>query len=70
MIAEKVQTFYNTLGEVEAEVVFNKVASRIALEKVRTLGDKFTEVKREPMVETLASSLAHLQMKILELHSY
>ena len=70
MIAEKVQTFYNTLGEVEAEVVFNKVGSRIALEKVRTLGDKLTEVKREPMVETLASSLAHLQMKILELHSY
>ena len=43
-IAEKVQTFYTTLGEVEPEVLVNKVAARIAVEIVRTLCDKLTEV--------------------------
>ena len=54
----------------EAEVLFNKVALRIAVERVRTLPDKLTEVKRKAMVETLALRLAHLEMEILELHSY
>ena len=30
-IANKVQTFYNTVGEVKAEVLVFKVASRIAV---------------------------------------
>ena len=34
---EKVQTFYNTLGEVEPEVLVNKLAPTIAVERVRTL---------------------------------
>ena len=34
---KKVQTFYNTLGEVEANVLVNKVATRIAVQRVRTL---------------------------------
>ena len=38
------QTFYNTLGEVKAAVLVNKVAARIAVERVRTLSDKLTEV--------------------------
>ena len=41
---EKVETFYNTLDEVEAEVLFNKVAPRIAVVTIRTLSDKLTEV--------------------------
>ena len=43
-IAEKLQTFYTTLGDVEAEVLVNKVAARMAVKIVRTLCDKLTEV--------------------------
>ena len=43
-IAEKVQTFYNTVGEVEAELLVNKVAPRIALVRCKTLRHKLTEL--------------------------
>ena len=43
-IAEEVGTFYNTVGEVEAEVLVNKVVSRIAVVRVKTLGHNLTEV--------------------------
>ena len=43
-IAEKIETFCNTLGVVEPEVLVNKVARRIAVMRVKTLGDKLTEV--------------------------
>ena len=39
-IAGEVGTLYNTVGEVEAEVLVNKVAPRIALLRLRTLADK------------------------------
>ena len=38
------QTFYTTLGEVEPEVLVNKVAARMAVKILRTLCDKLTEV--------------------------
>ena len=41
-IAEKVKTFYKTLGEAEAELLVNKVANRIAVIRVKTLGEKLT----------------------------
>ena len=56
---EKVETLYNTVGEVEGDVLVNKVARRLAL---RTLGDKLPEIKTEAMVDTLAERLAHLQI--------
>ena len=40
-IAEEVKTFNNTVGEVEAEVLVNNVAPRVAMV---TLRDKLTEV--------------------------
>ena len=39
-IAEKVKTFYKTVGEVEAELQVNKVANRIAVIRVKTLAEK------------------------------
>ena len=39
-IAEKVKTCYNTVGKVEAELLVNKVANRIAVIRVKTLGQK------------------------------
>ena len=45
-IAEKVKTFYKTVGEAEAELLVNKVANRIAVIRVKTLGEKLTEVCR------------------------
>ena len=45
-IAEKVKTFYKTLGEAEAELLVNKVANRIAVIRVKTLAEKLTEVCR------------------------
>ena len=42
-IAKKFETFCNTLDEVEPEVLVNKVARRIAVMRVKTLGDKLTE---------------------------
>lgn len=69
-IAEEVGTLYNTLGEVKAEVLVNKVAPRKALLRLRTLADKLTEMKAEAMVNTLAKKLAHLEIKTLELDNY
>ena len=43
-IAEKVETFYNTLGEVEAELLVSKVAPRIAVVRCKTLRHKLKEV--------------------------
>ena len=43
-IAEKIRTFYNTVGKTAAEVFVNKVAPTIAVVTVRTLGDKLTKV--------------------------
>ena len=45
-IAEKVETVYNTVGEVEAEPLVNKVSNRMAVIRVKTLGQKLTEVCR------------------------
>ena len=45
-IAEKVETFYNTVGQVEAQLLVNKVANRMAVIRVKTLGQKLTEVCR------------------------
>ena len=39
-IAEKVKTSYNTVGKVEAELLVNKVANRIAIIRVKILGQK------------------------------
>ena len=69
-IAEEVGTLYNTLGEVKAEVLVNKVVPRKALLRLRTLADKLTEMKAEGMVNTLAKKLAHLEIKTLELDNY
>ena len=41
-IAEKVKTFYKTVSEAEAELLVNKVANRIAVIRVKTLGEKLT----------------------------
>ena len=43
-IAEEVKTFYNTVGQVEAEVLVNKFTPIIAVQRVKTLGHKLTEV--------------------------
>ena len=69
-IAEEVGTLYNTLGEVKAEVLVNKVAARKALLRLGTLADKLTEMKAEAMVNTLAKKVAHLEIKTLELDNY
>ena len=42
--AKKVETFHSTVGEVDAEVLLNKVASSKALVRVSTLADKLTKV--------------------------
>ena len=55
-IEEKVGTLYNTVGEVEADVLVNKVAGRLALLRLRTLADKLTEIKAEAMVDTLSEN--------------
>ena len=39
-IAEKVTTCYNTVGKVEAELLVNKMANRIAVIRVKILGQK------------------------------
>ena len=39
-IAEKVKTCYNTVGKVEAELLVNKVANRIAVIRVKILAQK------------------------------
>ena len=43
-IAEKVETFYNKVGQVEAQLLVNKVANRIAVIRVKTLGQKLNGV--------------------------
>ena len=45
-----------------ADVLVNKVARRLALLRLRTLGDKLTEIKAEAMVDTLSERLGHLQI--------
>lgn len=45
-IVEKVEIFYNTVGEVEAEPLVNKMANRIAVIRVKTLGQKLIKVCR------------------------
>lgn len=64
-IAEKVRTFFNTVGKAAAEVLVNKVAPMIAVVTVRTLGEKLTKVQAEAMIETLPKRLAHLEMEKL-----
>ena len=41
-IAEKVKTSYNTVGKVEAELLVNKVANRIAVIRVKILAQKLS----------------------------
>ena len=69
-IEEEVGTLYNTVGEVEADVLVNKVARRLALLKLSTLGDKLTDIKAKAMVDKLAERLGHLQIETLALDSY
>ena len=45
-MAEKVETFNNRVGEVKAEPLVNKVSNRMAVIRVKTLGQKLTEVCR------------------------
>ena len=43
-IAREGKTFYNTVGEVEGDLMANKVAPSIAVLRVKALGQKLTEV--------------------------
>ena len=43
-ITEQVQTFYNTVGEVKAEVFVLKVALRIAVLRCKPHEDRLTKV--------------------------
>ena len=61
-IEEEVETLYNTVGEVEGDVLVNKVVCRLALLRLRTLGDKLTEIKVEAMVDTLSERRGHLEI--------
>ena len=61
-IEEEGGTLYNTAGMVEADVLVNKVARRLALLRLRKLGDKLTEIKAEAMVDTLSEKLGDLQI--------
>lgn len=47
------------MGEVEAEVLINNVAPRIAVLIVKTLRHKLTKVLADEIVDTLAERLAH-----------
>ena len=38
--------------------------------RLRTLGDKLTEIKAEAMVDTLGERLGHLEIETLALDSY
>ena len=69
-IEEEVRTLYNTVGEVEADVLVNKVARRLALLRLRTLADKLTDIKAKAMVHKLAERLGHLEIETLALDSY
>ena len=44
------------------DVLVNKVVRRLALLRLRTLGDKLTEIKAEAMVDTLSERLGHLEI--------
>ena len=61
-IEEEVETLYNTVGEVEGDVLVNNVVRRLALLRLRTLGDKLTEIKVDAMVDTLSERLGHLEI--------
>ena len=61
-IEGEVETLYNTVGKVEGDVLVNNVVSRLALLRLRTLGDKLTEIKAEAMVHTLSERPRHLQI--------
>ena len=54
----------------EADVLVNKVARRLALLKLSTLADKLTEIKAEATVDTLGEKLGHLEIETLALDSY
>ena len=69
-IEEEVGTLYNTVGEVEAAVLVNKVARRLPLFTIKTLGERLNEIKAAAMLDTLAERLAHLEVKKLGLDSY
>ena len=69
-IEEKVGTLYNTVGEVEADALVNKVARRLAVLKLSTLADTLTDIKAKEMVDTLAERLGHLEIETLALDSY
>ena len=43
-IVKKVEILHSTVGEVEAEVLLNKVASRKAMVRGSTLADKLNKV--------------------------
>ena len=46
----------------EADVLVNKVAGRLALLRLKTLRDKLTEIKVEAIVDTLSERLGHLKI--------
>ena len=69
-IEEEVGALYNTVSKVEAAVIVNKVARRLAILTLNTLADKLTKIKAEAMVNTLAERLKHLEVKTIGLDSY
>ena len=64
-IANQVQKFYNTVGDMKAEVLVFKVASRIAVLSGKPHEDMLTKAYVQAMVNTLAGRLAHLQMQTI-----
>ena len=57
-IAEEVETFYKTVDEVKAELLVNKVANRIPVIRVKTLGQNtLPEVKTEALDDKLPKRL-------------
>ena len=61
-IAKKVETFHSTVGEVDAEVLLNKVASSKAVVRVSTLADKLTKLYANAISDTLAERLLNLDI--------
>ena len=68
--AKKVETFHSTVGEVDPEVLLNKVASSKAVVRVSTLADKLTKLYANAISDTLAERLLNLDIKTSEVEDY
>ena len=62
-IAKEVETFHSTVGEVEAEVLLNKVASSKAVVRVSTIADMLTKVWANAISDTLPQRLPKQDIK-------